>query len=194
MDISQTIVPKSDQKNSDDFMTGPQTFTIESVTKGSAEQPVNVHLVGEKGKPYKPSKSMLRVLAQAWGLQSDAWVGQSLTLFRNPSIRFGGQTVGGIEISHMTGIPKRLTLSLAESKGKRKNITIEPLTVGKVLPDVAIQAAPQHTAEEWQETATSLAGNAPKLQELWRAAKADGATNETLAYIHAQATTTEAGE
>ena len=127
MDMTQTIEPKSDQINADDLLTGARTFTIEKVTGGTTEQPVNIHLVESPGKPYRPSKSMRRVLVAAWGVQSDAYIGQKLTLFRDPKIKFGGIEVGGIVISHMTGIDKPLKVSLTVTKGKKSLATIQPL-------------------------------------------------------------------
>lgn len=127
MDMSKSIEPRSDQKNSDDFIGGAQTFTVERVEAGSAEQPVNVHLVESPGKPYKPSKSMRRVLVAGWGKEASAYAGRSLTLYRNPDIKFGGATVGGIEISHMSHLDKSLSVPLTVTRGKKKNHTVQPL-------------------------------------------------------------------
>jgi len=45
MNLSDSIIPKSDQLNAEDFLAAPRTVTIEKVTAGTAEQPVDVHLV-----------------------------------------------------------------------------------------------------------------------------------------------------
>ena len=50
-----------------------------------------------------------------------------MTLYRDPTIRFGGEEVGGIRISHMSGITRTLRVSLMETKGKRKPYQVEPL-------------------------------------------------------------------
>lgn len=138
MDLTDTITPKSDQINADDLMSGPRTFTITDVSKtGFADQPVDVFLAEfPKGRPFKPSKSMRRVMVAAWGPWADKYVGRRLTLYRDPSIRFGGQEVGGIRISHMSHIAKRLTLALTVTRGKRSPYVVEP------LPDDAPTAAP----------------------------------------------------
>src|SRR6185312_75816 len=107
MDISETLEPKSDQQNYDDYVTGPKTVTVSGVKvlKGN-DQPVHVELAEYPGRPYKPNKSMRRILAKAWGPDSDKWIGRRLTLFGNPDVRYGGKAVGGIEIaamSHMEG-------------------------------------------------------------------------------------------
>jgi hypothetical protein len=67
MDMTDTIVPKSDQLNAEDLLTGPRTFTITEVRKGSAEQPVDIHLAEFPGRPFKPSKTVRRILVSAWG-------------------------------------------------------------------------------------------------------------------------------
>ena len=127
MDLTQTIAPRSDQLNSDDLITGAVTVTITEVRAGNPEQPVEVHLNEFPGRPYKPSKSMRRVMVQAWGPDASQYAGRRLTLFRNPDITFGRDKVGGIEISHMSDLPKRLTVSLMVTRGKRKPFTVEPL-------------------------------------------------------------------
>lgn len=127
MDLTESIAPKSDQLNAEDLLTGPRTYTIEKVNAGSAEQPVNVHLKELPGRPYRPSKSMRRLLVAAWGPEATAYTGRRLTLFRNPEIRFGGSEVGGIEISHLSDLPKALTVALQVTKGRRKPFTVQPL-------------------------------------------------------------------
>ena len=127
MDLSQTIIPKSDQLNADDLMAGPRTIKITSVTSGTAEQPVCIHFDGDNGRPYKPGKSMRRVLVVLWGSDSAAYIGRRLTLYRDPSIRFGSDEVGGIRISHMSDISRREQLALTVTKGKRKPYIVEPL-------------------------------------------------------------------
>lgn len=152
MDISSSIIPKSDQWNADDLVAGPRTVTVAKVSQGSPEQPVNVHIIEDPKRAYRPSKSMRRVLAEVWGTQSDNWVGKSLTLFRNPNIKFGGETVGGIEISHMSHIDKPITVSLSVTRGKRKPFTVKPLQVAQTTDWAAV--IPTKNAEElrniWQ--------------------------------------------
>lgn len=127
MNLTETIAPRSDQQNYDDYVTGPRTVTIENVTAGSAEQPVSVHLVEYPGRPYKPSKSMRRVLVAAWGAEAESYAGRRMTLVGDPTVRFGGAVVGGIKIAALSHIDKRLTVSLTVTKGKRANHVVEPL-------------------------------------------------------------------
>ena len=68
-DLAKTIEPKSDQLNADDLIAGPRTIVITAVraNAGSAEQPVSISFEGDDGKPYKPCKSMRRVMVHVWG-------------------------------------------------------------------------------------------------------------------------------
>lgn len=130
MDMSKTIEPKSDQLNYDDFISGPRNITITGV-KGSADpqQPVSIGFEGDNNKPYKPCKSMRRVMVQAWGANALEYVGRSLTLFGDPGVLFGGQKVGGIRISHMSHIEKDFTVALTVSKARRAVYPVRVLIV-----------------------------------------------------------------
>lgn len=128
MDLSSAIEAKSDQKNADDFLAGPKTFQIERVeVRGGQDQPVWIHLVGEQGKPWKPSKSMTRVLVQAWGPDGDTYAGRFVTLFRDPEIKWAGEAVGGISVAALSHIDKTFSMKLTVSRGKRKAITVQKL-------------------------------------------------------------------
>ena len=127
MDMTQSIAPKSDQLNAEDLLAGPRTFTIEKVEQGTVEQPVNVHLTEFPGRPFKPSKTVRRIMVAAWGKDSAAYTGHRLTLYRDPAVKFGGMDVGGIRVSHMSHIDKRITVALTVSRGKRAPYVVEPL-------------------------------------------------------------------
>jgi len=128
MDMTASIIPKSDQINGDDLMTGPVTVTIDRVSAGSAEQPVDVFLVEFPKRAFRPSKSMRRVLVAAYGPDTSAYTGKRMTLYREPSIRFGANEVGGIRISHLSGIDKSIKLALTVSRGKKEPFTVAPLS------------------------------------------------------------------
>ena len=157
MDLTESIAPKSDQQNYDDLIAGPRTVTVEKVTAGSAEQPVNIHLVEYPGRPYKPSKSMRRVLVAAWGKQSSTYVGRRMTLVGDPTVKFGGIVVGGIKIGQLSDITERLSISLTVSKGKRAPHIVDP------LPD-APAPVPEPSAEE-----VAASTDVESLKALWRA-------------------------
>lgn len=139
--LRQAIQPKSDQLNADDLIAGPITITITGVRVSPGEQPVVISYEGDKGKPYKPSKGMTRVMVLLWGDDEREWSGKRLTLYRNPEVKWGGVKVGGIQISHASGIKGDVQIAVTMSKGNK-----QPIKIGK-LPDApARQLAPTQTS------------------------------------------------
>jgi len=126
MDISDTLAPTSDQLDAVDLLGGPRTFTIERVTKGNVEQPVQVHLA-EFDRPWRPGKSMRRVLAACWGTDASVYVGRRVTLYCDPNVMFGKDKVGGTRISHLSHIDGVKKVPLLVSRGKSAIWTVEPL-------------------------------------------------------------------
>lgn len=132
MDMTDSIEPKSDQMNAEDLLSGPRTLTVTEVRPGSGDdQPVFVYFAEfPKGRPFKPSKTVRRLMVLAWGIDTDAHVGKRMTLYRDPEVRFGGKAIGGIRVSHMSGIGKTLTVALATTRGQRGQYVVDP------IPDV----------------------------------------------------------
>jgi len=135
-DMSSVIAPKSDQQNSDDFVAGPRTIRITEVIIKPGEQPISVHFEGDNGKPWKPCKTTARLMVAAWGADASQYKGRSLTLYRDPSVKWAGLEVGGIRISHMSHIDADLIYAATVTKGKRAPIRVKPLKaeVMKVTP------------------------------------------------------------
>lgn len=127
LDISRTIAPKSEQLNADDLIAGPRTITVTAVKLVAEDQPVAIHFVGDDGKPYKPCKSMRRVLVRAWGADGAQYVGKSMTLFLDEQVRFGGAAVGGIRISHLSHIEKSITMALTATRATKKAYTVQAM-------------------------------------------------------------------
>ena len=127
-DLRATIIPKSDQLNSEQLLTGAITVTVTGVTvSDSAEQPVSIHYEGEAGRPYKPCKTMRRVLILAWGQDGSTWAGKSMTIYNDQTVTFGREKVGGIRISHLSDIGRDISVSLTVTKGKKTLHTIKVL-------------------------------------------------------------------
>lgn len=127
-DLSQTIAPKSDQLNADDLIGGPRTIRVTGVSKmREPDQPIAINFEGDGGKPYKPGKSMRRVLVRVWGNDGMAYVGRRMTLYRDDAVQFGGVAVGGIRISHMSDIASAVTMALTVTRANRKPFTVKPL-------------------------------------------------------------------
>lgn len=126
MDMTDTIQPTSDQLDAVDLLGGPRTFTISKVEKNDGDQPVNIHLA-EFPRVWRPGKSMRRVLVYAWGPDATAYVGRRVTLYCDPNVKFGGETVGGTRISHLSHIAKALTIPLLVTRGKSAMFRVAPL-------------------------------------------------------------------
>lgn len=161
VDMSQTIAPKSDQLNADDLIGGPRTITVTRVSgnEGNAEQPVNIFFEGDNGKPFRPCKSMRRVMVKIWGADASKYPGKSMTIYRDPKVKWGGMEVGGIRISHMTGIDQKQTMALTESKQARKPYTVQPLTN---VPAQQQQGNPREAADK----IIANIGRAPSAEKL----------------------------
>ena len=142
IDISQTTAPKSDQLNSDDLIGGPRTITITRVSANEGgDQPINVFFEGDDNKPFRPCKGMRRVMMAIWGNNGATYAGKSMTIWRDPSVTWGGMAVGGIRISHMSHMDRDTTLAITESKTKRKPLVVRVLTVATPAPTETPDAA-----------------------------------------------------
>lgn len=174
-DMSQVIIPRSDQLNAEDFIAGPATFIIEGVAiSPGTEQPVNIKLIGEP-RVWRPCKSMSRVLVAAWGPDANAYVGRSVTLYRDPKVRWGGLEVGGIRVSHLSHIERDMVMSLTATKGKRAphkvcvlqapaNDGVSPnvLTIDRARSDIEAAADLDELKSIW--TRKSMAPHRTELQ------------------------------
>ena len=162
MNLAATIIPKSDQLNADDLIAGPRVIRITEVRGGNTpEQPVAIHYDGDNGRPYKPCKSMRRVLVSLWGEDGAQYTGRALQLYRDAAVRFGSDDVGGIRISHASHIDAPVTLALTVTRGKRKPYRIEPLRIPEQLPDMDAQtlrdvAATKNSADELRKWYAAL--------------------------------------
>jgi hypothetical protein len=90
LDMSRFIEAKSDQLNADDLIGTSKTITITRVTGNDGDQPVSIFYEGDNGKPFKPCKTIRRVLMGVWGKYANEYVGKSMTLYRDDKVTFGG--------------------------------------------------------------------------------------------------------
>lgn len=134
-ELRASIVPKSDQLNSDSLLAGPITVTIEAVKAGDKEQPVAIG-IGKEHQPYKPCKSMRRVLIAAWGDKGADWIGKSMTLFCDPNVSWGGVKVGGIRISHLSHIDNDRVFMLTTTRGKKGEFLVKRLVTEDPVPAI----------------------------------------------------------
>lgn len=137
--LAMTIAPKSDQLNADDLLSGSITIRVTKVS-GSSEpqQPISIHYEGDNGKPYKPCKSMRRVLVKAWGADGNQYAGRSMTLYLDPTVTFGGIAVGGIRISRLSDIKGTMEMALTASKTVRKIYKVQELVIKAPVSNIDI--------------------------------------------------------
>ena len=155
VDMSLFVEAKSDQLNSDDLIGGPRTITVRKVTGNDSEQPVSIYFDGDNNKPFKPCKTIRRVLLAIWGRNAADYVGRSMTIYRDDSVTFGGLATGGIRISHMSGIEKETVVVVMKTKGKKAPFKVFPLVVDREKP---AQAEEDHTSKADRYVAQIIIG------------------------------------
>lgn len=161
-DMNDVIQPKSDQINADTLIGGPMTVKITGVKiDHSSEQKVSISL---EGTPlvFRPCKSMSKVLVAAYGADANLYVGKSMTLYRDPKVKWGGLEVGGIRISHLSHIDKDMVMMLTQTRAQRAPHKVKPLRVEQ-------QAAepPQIDTEAAQTSARAAAGQGKAAFTTW---------------------------
>jgi hypothetical protein len=190
-DMSPAIVPKSDQINADDLISGPITIVITDVkVAGGKEQPVSVYFEGSD-KVFRPCKSMCRVMVAAWGPDTSKYTGRSLTLYCDPKVKWAGMEVGGIRISHMSDIDTSLTMALTITRANKKPYTVKPIVratkaAAQQIPEPAMAgtdsppvsqsvdaAAPVITPEEALALEARCTDNGIAIAKLKKAAKVE---------------------
>jgi hypothetical protein len=135
-DVLGFCAPKSDQLNAEDLLAGPMDVTITKVYPGPKNQGAEVEIALKECKPWRPCKTMLRLLAIVWGKDPRPWIGRRLRLWRDPSVLWSGRAEGGIRVSHMSHIDRVHAPVLTESRGKRRPYEVHP------MPAAAAPAAP----------------------------------------------------
>lgn len=125
-EVLASIVPRSDQLNAEDLLMGPINVEIKGVRRGTKEQPIFIDLVGYD-RSYRPCKTCRRILIATCSDDPKKWVGQQMTLFCDPTVLWAGVKVGGIRISHLSGLTETKTFLLTISRGKREECKIQPL-------------------------------------------------------------------
>ena len=161
VDMSQFVEAKSDQLNADDLLGAPRTITVTRVTGCEGDQPIAIYYQGDNGKPFRPCKTMRRVLLAVWGRYAQEYVGRSMTVYRDDAVTFGGLNVGGIRISHMSHIDKETLVVVMKTKGKKAGI--------KVLPLATTSQAPAEIPESEARAALEAATDLEALERAWKA-------------------------
>lgn len=201
MDISETLVPKSAQLDAIDLrMSGPRVFTVERVSAGNAEQPINVHLA-EFDRPWRPGVSMRRVLAFCWGNDASKWVGRKVRLFCDDRVTFGKERPGGTRISHLSHIESAKSVQLLVSQGRSATYKVEPLIEspgaevappggkpGQAAPDVSSPTSDSAPGVTVTRDDIAACESIPQLRQWWQ----DIPNDEARAIIDARVKELEA--
>jgi hypothetical protein len=99
-----------------------------------------------------------------------------MTLYGDPDVKFGGQTVGGIRIGALSDLPKPVTVALTVSRGKRAPFTVQPISTPK----------PKDTSgRDWLVELADAQGDVSAISALGQAATAAHAAQAILATIRA---------
>ena len=165
-DFEKTLEAKSDQYNAADLMGREIEVTIKSIkVKRSDDQPVTITLDGHD-KFYRPSKGMRRLMAHVWeSTDPQVYIGKSLTLYRDPEVRWSGKEVGGIVISAASHIAKPVDVTIPISRTKTKTYTVKPM-VSKNVESL-------NHARDLRAEMESVAGDDEAKRKWWAGLTAD---------------------
>ncbi len=105
---------------------------------------------------WRPAVTVLKLLVEAWGDDATAWVGRRAELYGDPDIKFGSDKVGGIRVSRLSHIAKRVTANLTETRGKRRLHTVDPLP-DEVLTTATLLAQIKEAADAAQVDIATIA-------------------------------------
>ena len=165
MDLTKALAPKSDQLDAADLIDSPpQIFTITEVRENGSEladqQPVNISLA-EFPRVWRPSKGMLRVLADNWGKDVSVWTGRKVELYGDPNVYFGKEKRGGTRISRLSHISAEKKTLVNPRGGRGAYWSVQPLPDTPVAPT----QPPEPTAEE-----VAACNDVDALRAMWDAA------------------------
>jgi len=155
--LSDTVITKSDQLNADDLVGGPIDVVITGIRRGSLDQPIIIDIDGHI--PFKPCKTVRRILIKGWGDNGHEWVGKSMRLYNDPSVKWAGVAIGGIRVSHMSNIkPFEIALNASAKHKLRHQIKL-------LIPDDFTDTIKQFNAEHDQSVRESLWAGYSKQQQ-----------------------------
>ena len=163
-DMTMTIIAKSDQINAADLIGNPRTVTIREVRiKAGDDQPVTIMIEGDK-KAFRPCKGVRRLLVRVWGPDASKYIGQSLTLFCDPSVTWAGKEEGGIRVSHMTGLNDKIIEFMRISRAATRPYEINPLRMDK---QVQVKQNPAtDPARKWADAYIAKVNEAQTIEAL----------------------------
>lgn len=155
IDISDTLLANSNQLNAADIMGGDVTVQIISAHRHVDEkQPFSLRVTGGF-KPWYPCKTVRRILAEVWGADASKYVGRWVRLYREPTVVYAGEEVGGIRVNGLSDIPGNVKISLKERKVGKPSVyhisRIAPQAMSLPAFKAACKAAVDSGAWTWDQ-------------------------------------------
>lgn len=147
--MSDTIVTKSNQLNTDDFLAGDMVIKITKVVDAPGEdQKCHIFYEGDKGKPWKPCLTMQKLLMAGWGdIDFKEYEGRLVGLYVDKEVTFGKDTPGGIRVKAMSDLKESFDIRLVSTRGRKKLYRVSML-----------DAAPEYSQEKSDEIIALLMG------------------------------------
>jgi len=99
-DTYSSLIKKEDLQESPKVytITGSEIQEFENKKKGGVDRKIILHLEEEE-RGFPLNKTNASVLASIFQSQNtDDWVGKQFEAFFDPTVRFGGQVVGGLGV------------------------------------------------------------------------------------------------
>ena len=115
-------------------LPGDMTYMIAGVDEEEVEDPdtqrirrkMVVYLDGQK--PWIPCRTAAACVAAMHGDDPADWEGQPITLYRDPTVRVGRETVGGIRVRGAPGLGCRLKVTIRLPR--RKPLVVDLIDTG----------------------------------------------------------------
>lgn len=96
------FLKKEDLADCDDLLVTIKDVTLEDMPGESKEQRWALHF-RELPKPMILNATTIKVLAKAYGDDSDTWAGKKVVLYVDESVQYKGQIVGGLRLRTTRG-------------------------------------------------------------------------------------------
>ena len=112
----------------------------ENNAKGKPQSKARLH-VAEHALPYIPGAMMGRALQQVWGDDPAGWVGRRLRVYVDAGVTMGRDVVGGVRVSHVSGIDAERVVMVTTRRGQRSPWSLLPMPQRPVSEIVDMLAA-----------------------------------------------------
>lgn len=91
-----------------------KSYAIEKIKTQSGTTKKGVLYFEENIKPLIVNKTKLKPLVSAFGFETDSWIGKRITLYFDPTVKFGKEVTGGIRVK----LPREKALPICEKCGR----------------------------------------------------------------------------